>query len=168
MDSKYFELFFCSAHTKDLVFQCFPRAVVKIVLQNAVFCGVSKIFYRSWDILQNFSKIVEKHMWKNLFLVNFGVYATEGLFKCNTVRDIFKGPLSRILLKVPEHLFSSHLLLVTAWKVYKYGVISGPYFPVFELNMEIYFVNLCIHAKYRKIRTRNNPVFGPFLRSGCS
>ena len=24
----------------------------------------------------------------------------------------------------------------------KYGVISGPYFPVFGLNAEIYFVNL--------------------------
>ena len=30
----------------------------------------------------------------------------------------------------------------TAWKVYKYGVFSGPYFPVFGLNTEIYGVNL--------------------------
>ena len=29
----------------------------------------------------------------------------------------------------------------TARKVSKYGVISGPYFSVFELNSEIYFVN---------------------------
>ena len=28
----------------------------------------------------------------------------------------------------------------TVWKVSKYCVISGPYFPVFELNMEIYGV----------------------------
>ena len=28
----------------------------------------------------------------------------------------------------------------TAWKVSKYGVISGPYFPVFGLNTEIYGV----------------------------
>ena len=27
----------------------------------------------------------------------------------------------------------------TAWKVLKYGVISGPHFPVFGLNTEIYF-----------------------------
>ena len=27
--------------------------------------------------------------------------------------------------------------LYTAWKVSKYGVISGPYFPVFGLNTEI-------------------------------
>ena len=32
----------------------------------------------------------------------------------------------------------------TARKVSKYGVISGPYFPVSGLNTEIYFVNLRI------------------------
>ena len=31
-----------------------------------------------------------------------------------------------------------------AWKVSKYGVFSGPYFPVFELNTGIYSVNLRI------------------------
>ena len=46
----------------------------------------------------------------------------------------------------------------------KYGVISGPYFPVFGLN-EIYFVNLRIQSKYRKIRTRNNSIFGHFSPS---
>ena len=30
-----------------------------------------------------------------------------------------------------------------AWKVFKYGVLSGPYFPVFGLNTEIYGVNFC-------------------------
>ena len=30
--------------------------------------------------------------------------------------------------------------ICTAWKVSKYGVISGPYFPAFRLNMEIYSV----------------------------
>ena len=29
----------------------------------------------------------------------------------------------------------------TAWKAFKYGVFSGPYFPVFGLNTEIYEVN---------------------------
>ena len=36
----------------------------------------------------------------------------------------------------------------TASKVSKYGVISGPYFPVFGLNTEIYFVNLRIQSEY--------------------
>ena len=56
-------------------------------------------------------------------------------------------------------------ILVTAWKVTKYGVISGPHFLVFGLNTEIYGVNPHIQSEYRKIRTRNNSVFGPFLRS---
>ena len=44
----------------------------------------------------------------------------------------------------------------------KYGVFSGPYFPVFGLNAEIYGVNLRIQSEYRKIWTRNNSVFGHF------
>ena len=44
-------------------------------------------------------------------------------------------------------------------------VISGPYFPVFGLNTEIYFVILRIQSKFRKIRTRNNCVFGHFSHS---
>ena len=36
------------------------------------------------------------------------------------------------------------------------GVISGSYFPAFGLNT----------GEYRKIRTRNNPVFGHFSRRG--
>ena len=35
----------------------------------------------------------------------------------------------------------------------KYEVISGPYFPAFGLNTEIYGVN---QSECRKIRTRNN------------
>ena len=46
-----------------------------------------------------------------------------------------------------------------------YGVFSGPYFPVFGLNTEIYGVNLCIQSEYRKTRTRKNSVFGHFSRS---
>ena len=46
--------------------------------------------------------------------------------------------------------------MVTAGKVSKYGVISGPYFPVFGLNTEIYCVTR---------RTRNNSVFGHFSHS---
>ena len=50
-------------------------------------------------------------------------------------------------------------------KVSKYGVFSGPYFPVFGLNTEIYFLNFRIQAKYRKIRTTKNSIFGHFSRS---
>ena len=50
----------------------------------------------------------------------------------------------------------------TAWKVFKYRVFSGPYFPVFGLNTEIYGLNLRIQSKYRKMRTRKNSVFRHF------
>ena len=53
---------------------------------------------------------------------------------------------------------------VTAWKVSKYGVISGPYFPAFGLNTERYKVSLCIQSKCGKIRTRDNSLFGHFSR----
>ena len=53
----------------------------------------------------------------------------------------------------------------TAWKVSKYGVISGPYFPVFGLDTEVYGVNLRIQSEYKKIRIRKNFVFGHFSRS---
>ena len=76
--------------------------------------GVSKIFYRSWDILQNISKFIEKHMSKHLLLVTFVVYVIEGLFRFNSVRDIFKEPFWRILLKVSKHLFSMRLLVVAS------------------------------------------------------
>ena len=39
---------------------------------------------------------------------------------------------------------------------------SGPYFPVFGLNTEIYSVNLRIQSKYRKIRTRKTPHLDDF------
>ena len=35
------------------------------------------------------------------------------------------------------HSFSNRPL--TAWKMSKYGVIFGPYFPVFELNTKVYW-----------------------------
>ena len=35
---------------------------------------------------------------------------------------------------------------ITVWKVSKYGVISGQYFPAFGLNKEIYGVNFRIQS----------------------
>ena len=52
----------------------------------------------------------------------------------------------------------------SVWKVSKYEVISGLYFPVFGLQSEIYGVNIRIQSEYRKIWTRNNYVFGQFSR----
>ena len=47
-------------------------------------------------------------------------------------------------------------------KVYKYGVFSGPYFPVSGLNTKIYFVNLHIQSKYEKYGPEKTPYLGTF------
>ena len=44
----------------------------------------------------------------------------------------------------------------------KYGVFSGPYFPAFGLNTEIYSVNLRIKSECGKIWTRKNPYLDNF------
>ena len=54
---------------------------------------------------------------------------------------------------------------ITAWRVFKYGVFSSPYFPLFGLNTEIYGVNLRIISEYGKIWTRKISVFGHFSHS---
>ena len=68
------------------------------------------------------------------------------------------------MLSIPKKLKVIHIH--TAWKVSKYGVISGPYFPVFGLNTDIYGVSLRIQSEYMKIHTKNNSVFGHFSRNG--
>ena len=63
------------------------------------------------------------------------------------------------------HVSGGLLEIYTAWKVSKYEVFSGPYFPVLGLNTEIYCVNRRIQSEYRIIRTRKKSVFGHFSRS---
>ena len=55
--------------------------------------------------------------------------------------------------------------MISSRKVSKPGVFSGPYFPVFGGNTEIYRVNLYIQSEYRKLRTRKNSGFGHFSRT---
>ena len=56
-------------------------------------------------------------------------------------------------------------VLITAWKLSKYRVVSGLYFLAFGLNTERYSASLSIQSKCRKIRTRNNSAFGHFSRN---
>ena len=73
----------------------------------------------------------------------------------------------RFFILLPQKVFKNIvLLLVTVWKVSKYGVFSGPYFPVFGLNTERYFVFPRIQSQWGKIRTRKNSVFGHFSHRG--
>ena len=49
--------------------------------------------------------------------------------------------------------------------MFKYGVLSGTYFPKFGPKMEICSSSLCIQSEYRKIQIRKNSVFGHFSSS---
>ena len=49
---------------------------------------------------------------------------------------IFWTPFSNINVDILNQ--NDTIIVTTAWKVFKYGVFSGPYFPVFGLNTEIY------------------------------
>ena len=66
--------------------------------------------------------------------------------------------LGAVHMKIVFPLFPR--LTVTAWKVSKYGVLSGPYFPAFELHTERYLVSHRIQSKWGKIQTRKNSVVG--------
>ena len=63
-------------------------------------------------------------------------------------------------------IFKNKMFIITAWKVSKHGVFSGPYFLAFGLNTKRYGVSLRIQSECEKIRTRKNSVFGHFSRSG--
>ena len=97
--------------------------------------------YSNWRINQRWNYLTAKR------LTTFWNSKSQG-FECNLTRKKC----------VPWRHF-------TLWKVSKYGDFSGPYFLVFRLNTQIYFVNLCIQSEYRKIGTRKNSVFGYFSRS---
>ena len=60
--------------------------------------------------------------------------------------------------------FSRQSSTNTGWKVFKHGVFSGPYFPAFGMNREIYGVNIRIQFECEKIRTSKSSVFGLFSR----
>ena len=89
--------------------------------------------------------------------VNFVWHCTESVSYLSPKLEILNAFKFRIKSWVPDGC--------TAWKVSKYGVFSGPYFLVFELNTEIYEVNLRIQSEYRKIKTRKYSVFGHFSGS---
>ena len=80
------------------------------------------------------------------------------MFSCESYK-VFKNILSFCEILVKKAFW------ITAWKLSKYGVFSGPYFLLFGLNTEIYFVYLFIQSKCGKTRTRKKSVFDHFSRS---
>ena len=118
------------------------------------------------------------YYWENLLLKVINVNILQKLLVCELSfgsRCVCLVSIYRILSQSSnkydtfllhfDQLLSYLNSIDTAWKVPKYGLFSGPYFPAFGLNMEIYSVNLPIQSIYGRIRTRKNSVFGQLSRS---
>ena len=74
------------------------------------------------------------------------------------MQSIYRGILLKKMKPLSFHSNSTtHCMKSVQMQSYLWSV-----FPVFGLNTEIYGVNLSIQSEYRKIRTRNNSVFGHF------
>ena len=71
------------------------------------------------------------------------------------IKDLSRKSKQTLLTRHLEYSF-------TAWKVSKYGVISGPYFPAFGLITERYELSLRIQSECGKIRTWNNSYLDTF------
>ena len=54
------------------------------------------------------------------------------------------------------------------WKVSKYGVFYGPYFPVFELNTENYGLNHLIESEFEKNGPRKTSYLDGFPSVGIN
>ena len=130
----------------------------KIQFQRQKTTKLNLVRFMFWIHL--FKKVFRhSHKWRMMKKIRYLVDDLS-LRKENTV-------VSDLYFKISNFSVNGKLLPFsnTAWKVSKYGVFSGHYFPVLELNTEIYGVYLRIQSEYRKIRTRKNSVFEHFSRS---
>ena len=121
-----------------------------------------------WRIYQYLGFDLIKDMWGYS-----GITSISHLSKMRKVRlSKFSSQVSLKIQIIPlgfvaigAHRCMTFDTFFTAWKVSKYRVFSGPYFPVYGMNSEIYGANLHSQSKYRKIRTRKNYVFWHVSRS---
>ena len=68
----------------------------------------------------------------------------------------------RYPISVLPFLWALSACLSTAWKVSKYGVFSGPYFPAFRLNTKRYVVSLRIQSECGKYGPEKTPRLDTF------
>ena len=123
-------------------------------------CSIKKV------VLKNFA--IFTRLQHRFFLVNIAEFLIAPILKNFCQQLLLVNGLRRKIVEKsrrehPGRIYFERVVL-TAWKVSKYGVISGPYFPAFGLNTERY-ASLRIQSKCGKIRTRNNSVFAYFSRS---
>ena len=107
-----------------------------------------------------FEHLFKSSTWKNetLKLLTFDCrdsYQNLQIIRTKSLWELIFNIIKQFELRITCNL----------WKVSKYGVLSGPYFPALGVNTERYEISLHIHSECGKIRTRNNSVFGHFSRS---
>ena len=61
--------------------------------------------------------------------------------KCTDALSYLSLKSKHTFATVKLHFYFVPVIFITTRKVSKYGVISGPYFPIFGLNTEIYEIN---------------------------
>ena len=101
-------------------------------------------------------KIIQKIIiWGNIFLL---ILLWVDIFIASIVLKPITIFLCQFSPGVLENFAVTTIIffIATAWKVSKYGVFSGPYFPAFGLNTERYSVSLRIRSECEKIWTRKN------------
>ena len=84
----------------------------------------------------------------------FAVWGFAEKHSINFLKQTFQEKATEIIHWLHLKRYS---WFVTAWKVAKYRVISGPYFPAFGLNTERYSIS---GIQSECGNTRNNSVFG--------
>ena len=145
-----------------------------------------RIHYHSWSILpfRNHSNILPPQDWHVSVHQSPQSYYQLLCFQYNSFLShetaaLFLRPKQQYKISIKNYFVNTFKLIIPNPFMYvmkllnfsktltlsKYGVISGPYFHVFGLHTDLYEVNLHIESEYRKIRTRNNSVFGHFSRS---
>ena len=119
---------------------------LKICDTTSNFCGVG--------IIKPFQKIMKnKNVLENTVSANDHVIKNCEIF-IQTV--LYNGTSMETYVKTSVQLYYKQKTRnpITAWKVSKYRVFSGPYFPAFGLNTDRYSVSLCIQSECGKMRTR--------------
>ena len=145
---------------------CYTLTKVSPILLEAALTDVLKTWFMiSWCFCNFHICYDETFIWQ--LVTSAGITIVLTVFRAVISKFmIFWSSLrshrSKLRLLPPSHPLSNHISSHTAWKVSKYWVFSGPYFPAFGLNTKRYSVSLCIQSECGKIRTKKNYVFGHF------
>ena len=107
-------------------------------------------------------KIIQKIIiWGNIFLL---ILLWVDIFIASIVLKPITIFLCQFSPGVLENFAVTTIIffIATAWKVSKYGVFSGPYFPAFGLNTERYSVSLRIAPNAKKYGPEKTSILGHF------